>query len=846
MEKYRSMPACPFTRQNNQKEIRKEWRIKASPGSYKAALLHQNQSTPSQHQDQSRTCESVQRRSSDNTLPVAKTNNNNLKDTTGKYYRQKFSIKKFPCLAYVRGQCARDPCKFSHDLSILLKEMQKECKYNYRCQNVDCLYKHTCEYLEECEYLDCWLQHPSGGVVAEVTPKAVNRDRVPLIQDNCPENPGPCPLGMTCDDNLCLKIHPDEQEEPLIANRKTKPQRRLDQLPVKVIPDIIIQQAALPSAQEIIYLPPITLPDIRPKQLPPPQEKKVGQCKYGQKCSLRKCDKTHPPGNRYPRECKNGMMCWNEDCERLDQPHALCHPQGWNPRAARETYDNYRRGEPGTPTLRQLKATFDGVRKCKFGLNCVDLDCETVHHRTHPEGWVPAGRKPPGAPIAPVAPIPLPVQIELVQVEKSVIADADSDPTRHLMDADSDPFRGPQSPAIPDPAPTPKIENKPQNNNTKPKEIHEIIDVHIGLKIGEYKYYSDRISRVLWEYRTKHVLKIVGHVSQITDKDLRAEYMQGSALKYTDPQVFAVEYVRTIERKKTGCCCATWEPCSKYWCGPELLEWRTRTCFSAELLSHVTTAVNLNLVNDNKTAWERINQTVRSIASVNLNRYVVLEQTFLSVGTALVCYFMMRLCKYQHRKADFQPLPQETQDALYMDTVLEKSSCLNCLSPKSALRLLYCVPVRECFGRLSSLVSACISSVPAIHIPTIQTIIPSWGGSENDLFQNLPNPIETSLEVSLDLSDDGLSEISSQLNVMPIQASNLGWRKRITLLGEKLNCCRNGNSLTDSLLIEEEIEQSTPQLSLLSKMKRILNLNTHEPLTQGETSLNVELAQFSS
>jgi len=631
-------------------------------------------------------------------------------------------------------------------------------------------------------------------------------------------------------------------------------------------------------------------------------------CKYGRLCKHDRCLYTHP---RLDNNCELWDSCMNPHCDRdhseFWDPYFKCqmglkctfkdcegeHPFGWNPTMTLSVMDKREypvkkevKGPespifPPTPchvmtasapvspifplkqdpitrssapaSIRTTKESLEAppppifprdnggpirMPKCKYGYKCIKKECEY----DHPLDWDPekaykafkdnktkngAGNSTRGSKKA------------------KLIAQSDADYAAKIKGEED----AKKEIAI-DKAQENVVRNVPQERE-KEKEKFDIINVALGLKSKRYEYYSDTTEKVAiafgWKYRTRHVLKIGTSLSQIKDLDLRAEYMQGSTLKYNDPQAFTYTYKRTIMRRRMGCCWSGWEKVDKYWlCGSEKLEWQDKGCFSSELLSHVTTQVNLNLMNDNKTAWERINQTVRNMASININRYSVLDQNFLSVGTTLVCYFMMRLCKYQHRKADFQPLPKETQDTLYMDTALEKSTCLRCLSPKWVRRLLSCAPVRECFDHPSSPASDVTLPEPVILTPTIPIIIPSLGESKSDLCQGHLNQTSNSCLDSDDSLEDGLPKTSNHLNPTWIQALKLGWSTLITQLGEKLNCCKPGRTSMEYLLIDGDELQSIPMSNLSSKMKHTPSSSTPVPLIPVAMNLNAAWDQFSS
>lgn len=85
----------------------------------------------------------------------------------------------------------------------------------------------------------------------------------------------------------------------------------------------------------------------------------------------------------------------------------------------------------------------------------------------------------------------------------------------------------------------------------------------------------------------------------------------------------------------------------------------TRFKCSLELLSQLLVASNISLTLEPKLVFEKLNHMAKSINSVNLSRYEVLEKQFVITNTVILAYAMYRLMVEQQENLNF-PRPQKS------------------------------------------------------------------------------------------------------------------------------------------------------------------------------------------
>jgi len=349
--------------------------------------------------------------------------------------------------------------------------------------------------------------------------------------------------------------------------------------------------------------------------------------------------------------------------------------------------------------------------------------------------------------------------------------------------------------------------------------------------------------------RTRNRLKYVNDaVAQIPVHDVRADVITGAKVKYPDA---GLNWFQSSKRFEVWLPFFGWvrpSSCKLAKLLPRWASYRRKTFFlaSTEYVSQITTHNNVSPLFDDTTCFERLNNSAKSLTSVNLDRHEVWLNSFVSQSSAYIAYHMFKVMKYDMRDLDFPGAPAIRGTPLWsrMVTVLAKLICLALVLLSMMCILSYLGLVIRCVVRPLRVLLDVMYKVWLYPTQTSTITLPSSPEYVNVSPQNPPSRIPISGLVSDYSSLSGSQRILHPLKLMLTVLSKRGSQRPHTLLGVNHNY-----SITTGSSVEVSSSQTGPlidiaPLSLSLKTNVTTTLSMPEQLIRVVTNLSAPLVQF--
>lgn len=112
-----------------------------------------------------------------------------------------------------------------------------------------------------------------------------------------------------------------------------------------------------------------------------------GDCKFGEFCDNKKCERKHPDG-RWPK-CENFKDCKSKDCKDRHESNNPCHGLLYGEQCDKEECQFDHDAETITYWAKRNKSNVK--RTCKYGTRCTNKSCKFIHPEKSSYQSIPKG-----------------------------------------------------------------------------------------------------------------------------------------------------------------------------------------------------------------------------------------------------------------------------------------------------------------------------------------------------------------------------------------------------------------------------------------------------------------------
>jgi hypothetical protein len=388
----------------------------------------------------------------------------------------------------------------------------------------------------------------------------------------------------------------------------------------------------------------------------------------------------------------------------------------------------------------------------------------------------------------------------------------------------------------------------------KPPEPWEKLDPHNKASVEDYdESWYEPIPNGLYNLcglakaRVHHRMVHLDNLEPVNiDFDARSENISGTRVKYPDPDLQNFEYSRSFQVKFPF---SNWKTvqfpdCLKnrfFWCGKE----KANLIVSTQYVSQISVHANLSPLFDSETAWNRINNSSKSLTAVNLDKNDVWYRYTISQDSSVFSYFLFNCMRYDQRKMHFPRTPAiDTPLRTDIDTVICGCQILALLSLMLLLSIFvtttYSIALLY-YGVWDVMYWGLVYPIQILMTPLLWLL-----EFVRDLCVNHLPQTPVSLNVILSSFGSGLRRILDLFLPIVTLVLILGWAVRLILYGGRLNCSVRTKILAAVSIILMALIIPTVMLNLSKKMNVIRHINMGEQSTVDEMNLSVKLDQFSS